>query len=270
MHGRQLLDVSFRPRQPCGEGQIQVRSFTVVWVPLGKKLDTLSKNVARLRSSHTSHQSAAKGSDCPPQGDGAGRMAPLAFRWLALLPVLLLLQVGGLMPAPSPTRGPLRGSAIHLGLVFPDSQEGTPADPRSWRKGTVGDSSTTYWWRKGVHESDAPEVSSTPPAEDWKVGKLENGREFLWREGNDPDDPEIALQGSEVEATSAPDTSPDGWRIGVLASGRRYLWRGSAEDPEVRFWDSSTLESGNVFWYTGDGHVSLKDPFDLRSRQELI
>ena len=133
------------------------------------------------------------------------------------------------MPAPSPTRGPLRGSAIHLGLVFPDSQEGTPADPRSWRKGTVGDSSTTYWWRKGVHESDAPEVSSTPPAEDWKVGKLENGREFLWREGNDPDDPEIALQGSEVEATSAPDTSPDGWRIGVLASGRRYLWRGSAE-----------------------------------------
>ena len=197
-------------------------------------------------------------------------MAPLAFRWLALLPVLLLLQVGGLMPAPSPTRGPLRGSAIHLGLVFPDSQEGTPADPRSWRKGTVGDSSTTYWWRKGVHESDAPEVSNTPPAEDWKVGKLENGREFLWREGNDPDDPEIALQGSEVEATSAPDTSPDGWRIGVLASGRRYLWRGSAEDPEVRFWDSSTLESGNVFWYTGDGHVSLKDPFDLRSRQELI
>ena len=174
------------------------------------------------------------------------------------------------MPAPPPTRGPLRGSAIQLGLVFPDSQEGTPADPRSWRKGTVGDSSTTYWWRKGVHESDAPEVSNTPPAEDWKVGKLENGREFLWREGNDPDDPEIALQGSEVEATSAPDTSPDGWRIGVLASGRRYLWRGSAEDPEVRFWDSSTLESGKVFWYTGDGHVSLTDPFDLRSRQELI
>jgi hypothetical protein len=102
------------------------------------------------------------------------------------------------------------------------------------------------------------------------VGKLENGREFLWREGNDPNDPEIALQGSEVEATSAPDTSPDGWRIGVLASGRRYLWRGSAEDPEVRFWDSSTLESGKVFWYTGDGHVSLTDPFDLRSRQELI
>lgn len=116
-------------------------------------------------------------------------MAPLAIRWLALLPVLLLLQVGGLMPAPPPTRGPLRGSAIQLGLVFPDSQEGTPADPRSWRKGTVGDSSTTYWWRKGVHESDAPEVSNTPPAEDWKVGKLENGREFLWREGNDPDDP---------------------------------------------------------------------------------
>ena len=161
-------------------------------------------------------------------------------------------------------------STIRLGLVFPDSQEGEPIDPRAWRKGTVGESSVTYWWRQGEGESAAPEVSTTPPADDWKVGLLDSGREFLWREGANPDDPDIKLEPSSANAASEPDVSPEGWRIGVLASGRRYLWRGSAEDPEVRFWESSTLESGSVFWYTGDGHVSLSDPFDLRAGYKEI
>ena len=133
---------------------------------------------------------------------------PLGHRWLAVFPMLLLLQVGGLIPAPPPTRGPLRGSAIQLGLVFPDSQEGTPAEPRSWRKGSVGDSSVTYWWRAGDGDTDAPEVVTTPPAEDWKVGLLENGREFLWREGDDPDDPEIALQPCGWRPTPVPTVAP--------------------------------------------------------------
>ena len=196
------------------------------------------------------------------------RLQLMGRRSLTLCCTLLALQVGGLRPAPALRASNCRrsgASTIRLGLVFPDSQEGTPAEPRTWRKGTIGDGGTSYWWRPGEREFDEPEVTTTAPADDWKVGKLANGREFLWREGDDPNDPEINMLKGSALAASEPEVSADGWRIGVLASGRRYLWRGGALDPEVRFWESSTLDSGKVFWYTADGKVSLTDPYDLRA-----
>merc|ERR1719310_7481 len=88
------------------------------------------------------------------------------------------------------------------------------ADPRAWRKGSVGDSAVSYWWRQS--DTDEPEVTTTAPTFDWKVGTLSNGREFLWREG---DDPEISMLPASAAGASEPEVSPDGWRIGVLASG---------------------------------------------------
>ena len=68
------------------------------------------------------------------------------------------------------------------------------------------------------------------------------------------------MLGSNADAPAA-----DSWQIGVLASGRRYLWRGDTEDPDIRLWEQSFLDSGKPFWYTSDGAVSLTDPFDLRA-----
>ena len=88
--------------------------------------------------------------------------------------------------------------------------------------------------------------------EEWRKARLPSGREYLWRhsDSGDVDDPDIVLL--------------DKWRVGTTSKGRRYLWRENAdnpEDPEVKFWSESTLNSGAPFWYAEDGEISLTDPF---------
>jgi hypothetical protein len=54
----------------------------------------------------------------------------------------------------------------------------------------------------------------------------------------------------------------DRWHV-ILECGREYLWRGSEdpENPELKMWTEGRLESGERFWYDGDGEIILTDPF---------
>ena len=105
-------------------------------------------------------------------------------------------------------------------------------------------------------------VSLEPPAsQEWQAGTLSNGRGFLWRQGNDPDDPEVQL------LSGASGESKRSWNIGTLPSGREYLWRDSGDDdPEAKLWSQGTLDSGEMFWYDGSGEVTLEDPFSSARR----
>ena len=73
---------------------------------------------------------------------------------------------------------PGRTGVLTCGLVFPD---GDAAATSQWRRRTLADSSVEYWERDG-------EVSLSLPPAAWKVGTLEDGREYRWRETDDPDD----------------------------------------------------------------------------------
>ena len=91
-----------------------------------------------------------------------------------------------------------------------------------WRSAALGLSSDLrYWWRSAGDEDAAPEVALEQPKDAWRLSMLPNGKPYLWRESDDPD------------------------------------------DPDIRLWRRSTLQSGDPFWYTEEGAVALSDPHDL-------
>ena len=90
-------------------------------------------------------------------------------------------------------------------------------------------SGATYWWREGLLHPDDPEISMTDPTAPlgdyeaaWKVGQLESGQRYLWRESSDDDD----------------------------------------DEPEVWSWTEATLDSGAPYWFDEDGAISLQCPFE--------
>ena len=108
-------------------------------------------------------------------------------------------------------------------------------------------------------------MSLTDPTDDWKVGTLPSGREYFFRANpEDPDDPEVRLTTDlDEEPSEASAALSAEWRVGTLPSGRRYLWRETddPDDPEVKMYSESTLDSGQPFWYDDDGEVLLSNPF---------
>ena len=174
-----------------------------------------------------------------------------------------------------------RAGAARSSLLFPGdddddpamytAQRGSSAAPNTWTKGTL-ERGGDYWYRESA--SGEPEISLTDPNDGWQVGVLANGQEYVWKEGtNEDDEPQVELLGSAEEGFG--DDEDDGaddfgeWQVGVLPSGREYLWRQveGTDEPEVRLWFESTLDSGAPFWYDEDGEVSLNNPFEMAARR---
>ena len=187
--------------------------------------------------------------------------------------------VGSLLVAGQPQlRGRSKAQQHITSQLFPggDDFEYTPPSggggdaPNAWRKGKLelgGD----YWFRETA--SGEPEISLTDPNEGWKVGVLPNGQEYVWKEGADEEgEPQVELLGEGAMEQDEEGGGVGEWNVATLPSGREYLWRQveGEDEPEVRLWFQSTLDSGAPFWYDDTGEITLSDPFESARRGEPI
>jgi hypothetical protein len=85
-------------------------------------------------------------------------------------------------------------------------QETEVETPAHWVKGVLS-SGDDYWWRfdpeSGVDEEDA-EIALEQPPDAWRMGELPDGRPYIWRDGEDEDDPEIMIWSERELSSGAP------------------------------------------------------------------
>mmetsp|Transcript_11959 Transcript_11959/g.20880 ORF Transcript_11959/g.20880 Transcript_11959/m.20880 type:complete len:644 (+) Transcript_11959:67-1998(+) len=86
--------------------------------------------------------------------------------------------------------------------------------------------------------TDRESVQSSPLGDEWRVGTLTCGQKYLWRETDDPDDPDIKFvdyTSDRVKDNASDNTQTnvlsgllaDGWKLDALSDGQNYVWRKS-------------------------------------------